>query len=83
MPASPQCFLPVLLMSLWIVELWIIACAVWIFVSSNLFVLTSIISYPVDVDGLLPLVVLKHCLNLITVAFIEDVDNCNSRRRKS
>lgn len=43
--------------------------------------LTSIISYPVDVDGLLPLVLLKHRLHLIAVSFSGDVVNCNSKRR--
>lgn len=49
--------------------------------------LTSIVSYPVDIDGLLPLVVLKHCLDLITdlitdlIAFVRDVFHCNNKSK--
>lgn len=43
--------------------------------------LTSIICYPVDIDRLFPLGVLKHCFDLITVAVVGHVISCKHKRK--
>lgn len=45
--------------------------------------LTSVVGYPVDVNGLLALVVLKHCLVLSVVASIGEVVGWSGQRRRS